>query len=196
MSAYWGIKEQKKQLRADYFALRRSLTPLHKAQMDQKIVSAFTSLVSYRYAEVLLLYYPRADEIDIRPVITAALAAGKKVALPRCKNGGLMDFCFIQSESDLAPGSFGLMEPKSDCPLFNLTKENKGVLMAVPGLAFDQEGYRLGYGRGYYDRYLDGQKITTAGLLYSDFVAEKLPHGRYDLPVHFIVTEKGVALID
>ena len=164
--------------------------------MDQKIVSAFTSLVSYRYAEVLLLYYPRSDEIDIRPVITAALAAGKKVALPRCKNSRQMDFCFIQSESDLAPGMFGLMEPKEDCPLFDLTEENKGVLMALPGLAFDHEGYRLGYGRGYYDRYLDGQKITTAGLVYSDFVVRRLPHGRYDLPVHFIVTEKGVTLSD
>lgn len=196
MSAYYGIKEQKKQLRADYFALRRSLDPLKKEQMDQKIVSAFTSLVSYRYAEVLLLYYPRPDEIDIRPVITAALAAGKKVALPRCKSGGQMDFRLIQSESDLTLGTFGLMEPKEDCPIFDLTEENKGVLMAVPGLAFDKEGYRLGYGRGYYDRYLDGQKITTAGLVYSDFVAHRLPHGRYDLPVHFIVTEKGVTLID
>lgn len=196
MSAYFGIKEQKKQLRADYLARRRSLDPAQKAKMDEKIVAAFTSLISYRYADVLLLYYPRSDEVDIRPIITMALAAGKKVALPRCKNGGQMDFLFVESENDLAPGTFGLTEPKEDCPLFDPVQGSKGVLMAVPGLSFDRKGYRLGYGKGYYDRYLEDREITTAGLVYSDFVADRLPRGRFDLPVHFIVTEKGVTLIE
>ena len=68
--------------------------------------------------------------------------------------------------------------------------------MAVPGLSFDRGGYRLGYGKGYYDRYLEGREITTAGLVYADFVAQSLPRGRFDLPVHMIVTEKGVTLIE
>lgn len=195
MSAGWSIKDHKNQLRAQYKARRRELEPAQKAKMDAKIVAAFTSLVSYRYAETLLLYYPRADEVDIRPLITAALSAGKRVALPRCKNAGQMDFHFIESEKDLVPGTFGLTEPKESCPIFDFEKEGKGVLMVVPGLAFDCEGYRLGYGKGYYDRYLENRKITCAGLVYADFVTQHLPRGRFDLPVHFIVTEKGVALI-
>lgn len=196
MSAYFGIKDQKKQLRADYLARRRALEPDMKEKMDEKIVSVFTSLVSYRYAEILLLYYPRADEVDIRPLIAAALTAGKRVALPRCKSGGQMDFRFITGESDLTTGSFGLTEPKEDCPVFDPQHQRKGVLMAVPGLSFDRSGYRLGYGKGFYDRYLDGKEITTAGLVYADFMASRLPRGRFDLPVHMIVTEKGVTLIE
>ena len=107
-----------------------------------------------------------------------------------------MDFCFVTGESDLVAGSFGLMEPKEDCPLFDPRHPCKGVLMAVPGLSFDRGGYRLGYGKGYYDRYLEGREITTAGLVYADFVAQSLPRGRFDLPVHMIVTEKGVTLIE
>lgn len=196
MSAYNSIKEQKKQLRADYAVRRAALDPVWKAQLDQRIAAAFTSLVSYRYADILLLYYPRPDEIDTRPILTAALAAGKRVALPRCRREGQMDFLFIESEKDLVPGKFAIPEPREDRPRFDPSTPGKGILMAVPGLAFDRRGYRLGYGKGYYDRYLAGLEITTAGLIYSDFVAKSLPHGHYDLPVHFIVTEKGVTLVE
>lgn len=196
MSANLSIREQKKQLRADYLARRRAIDPVVKAQLDAQITAAFTTLVSYRYAQTLLLYYPRTDEVDIRPLIASALADGKKVALPRCKSDNQMDFFFVESESDLASGTFGLMEPKAHCPIFRPDQENHGVLMIIPGLAFDPMGYRLGYGKGYYDRYLEGRKFTTAGLVYSEFIARRLPHGRFDLPVQFIVTEKGVSIVD
>lgn len=196
MSAYFNIKEQKKKLRADYQARRRAMDPAVKAELDAKIVAAFTSLVSYRYAETLLLYYPRKDEVDIRPLIAAALAAGKKVALPRCKTDHQMDFFFVESENDLCSGAFGIMEPNESCLLFDPNTDSRGALMVIPGLSFDKEGYRLGYGKGYYDRYLEDRSFNTAGLVYSDFVERRLPHGRFDLPVRFLVTEKGVTLIE
>lgn len=195
MSAY-NLKEHKKQLRADLLARRRALSPQEKAQMDQCIVSAITSLVSYRYAEILLLFYPRPDEIDTRPLFAAAIAAGKKVAFPRCLADGKMDFFFVESENDLVAGTYGIPEPSADRPRFDPDGGTKSVLMAVPGLAFDSNGYRLGYGKGYYDRYLEHRDITTAGLVYAEFVLPSLPKGRYDLPVHFIVTEKGVTLVE
>ncbi|MBQ8287363.1 MAG: 5-formyltetrahydrofolate cyclo-ligase [Clostridia bacterium] len=196
MSAHYNLKEHKKQLRADLLARRRSISPDDKARLDGKIVSVFTSLISYRFAEVLLLYYPRPDEIDTRPILAAALAAGKKVAYPRTASDGRMDFHYIHTEDDLVPGAFGIPEPRESCPRFEPDTCGKGVLMAVPGLSFDHSGYRLGYGKGYYDRYLENREIATAGLVYSDFVTHTLPRGRYDLPVHFIVTEKGVTSIE
>ncbi len=196
MSAYLSIKERKKLLRADILAERRALDPTVKAQMDTKIASAFTSLVSYRYAETLLLYYPRPDEIDVRPILAAALRSGKRVALPRTRESGRMEFRFIDGENRLIPGKFQIPEPDGDCPLFDPEAADKGVLMVVPGLAFDRSGYRLGYGKGYYDRYLENRRITTAGLIYSAFLTQNLPRGRYDLPVHFIVTEKGVTFVE
>ena len=66
----------------------------------------------------------------------------------------------------------------------------------VPALAFDRHGYRLGYGKGFYDRYIDRKRMTAVGVIYSDCVEKDLPRGRYDLAVHFMVTEKGVMTVD
>ena len=196
MSAHYNLKEIKKQLRAEYLARRRSLSPQQKASLDQRITTLFLSLTSYRYAETLLLYYPRPDEIDTRTILSAALSAGKKVALPCTNPDGTMVFRYISSEMDLVPGNFKIPEPSSDRPLFDPDADCAGVLMVVPALSFDRSGYRLGYGKGYYDRYLENRSIATAGLIYGDFVSPKLPRGRYDLPVRFLVTEKGVLCIE
>ena len=196
MSAHYNLREFKKQLRAEYLARRRALSAQEKTILDRKIVSTFTSLSSYRYADTLLLYYPRPDEIDTRPILAAALEAGKQVALPRTRENGQMDFHFIRSEADLTLGALRIPEPFEECPRFDPQISGKSVLMIVPGLSFDKNGYRLGYGKGYYDRYLEHCDITTAGLVYSDFLVDKLPRGHFDLPVHYIVTEKGVTSVE
>lgn len=196
MSAHYNLKEIKKQLRAEHLARRRSLPADEKAARDQQITSLFVSLTSYRYAETLLLYYPRADEIDTLEILSVALAGGKRVALPCTNRDGTMIFRYISSENDLIPGNFNIPEPSPDCEPFDPDVAAKGTLMILPGLAFDRSGYRLGYGKGYYDRYLENRSIATAGLIYSDFVSPKLPRGRYDLPVQFLVTEKGVIRVE
>ena len=192
------IRDQKIQLREIYYAKRQALAPEEKARRDRKICNAFLNLISYRYAKILLLYHPLFGEVDTRPIIARALADGKAVALPRCnlQKRGIMDFHFIQSEADLEEGAHGIMEPTPNLPKFDPDSQNTGVLMAVPALAYDQQGYRLGYGRGYYDRYLEHREFTTAGLIYSDCMEHSLPKNRFDLPVHFIITEKGVRYLD
>ena len=192
------IRNQKSQLREIYFAKRAALAPDEKAKRDRKICNAFLNLISYRYAKIVLLYHPLFGEVDTRPIIARALADGKAVALPRCnlQVRGMMNFHYIQSMDDLEPGAHGIMEPRADLPQFEPDLTNTGVLMAVPALAYDHTGHRLGYGRGYYDRYLEHREFTTAGLIYSDFMEPSLPKNKFDLPVHFIITEKGVLLID
>lgn len=192
------IREQKNQLRAKYRAKRQGMIPEDKEVCDKQICDAFLHLISYRYAKTILLYYPLPGEVDTRPILSRALADGKAVAFPRCHptDQGVMDFHFIQSEADLQEGSFGTMEPPAHLPLFDPAHHTGSVLMAVPGLAYDRSGYRLGYGKGYYDRYLAHREITTAGLIYADFVENALPRGKFDLPVHFVVTEKGVTLFE
>ena len=98
-------------------------------------------------------------------------------------------------QTDLAPGKFGIPEPIPACPLFEKNGRSSALIL-VPALAFDKDGYRLGYGKGYYDRYLEDFVVTSVGLVYYDFIADRLPRGRFDRAVDLLATEKGVHVID
>ena len=193
----YGLKEQKQELRRDLLKKRDDITSEAKEKMDNRILALFTSLISYRYSDTLLLYYPTKGEVDTRPLIKTALNAGKRVALPVCQEtGSVMEYYFIRSENDLEAGKYGIPAPKQSCEKFNKDDEHKGMIIVVPALAFDKEGYRLGYGKGYYDRYINEISATSIGLVYSDFVMDKLPRGRFDISVDLLVSEKGVKLIE
>ena len=99
-----------------------------------------------------------------------------------------MDFYYIQSIEDLAPGMFGVLEPEANPE--HLYDERDGGLCIVPAFSYDWQGYRLGYGKGYYDRFLSRFEGNIVGICYSDCVQRTLPHGRYDRPVELLVTEK------
>lgn len=189
------LRDQKNKLRALYKEIRQQYSSVEKARMDELICTHFLSLASYRYADTILLYYPRPDEIDTRPIIQNALQTGKKVALPRCREDSQMDFHMICDLNDLTEGAFHIPEPRIDCPKFDKQSICKSVIIVVPGLAYDQKGYRLGYGKGYYDRYLSDISIQSIGFAYSACLTDRLPRGRYDLPVDLIISEKGVNLI-
>ncbi len=192
----YQIKEEKKALREEYSKKRSEMDPERKVALDKKIVERFKALATYRYAHTLLLYYPVKGEIDITPLVSDALRQGKRVAMPRCESSGsIMHFHYINSLSDLKEGRFGILEPSEDSELF--TKDNLGgpCAVVIPALSYDRRGYRLGYGKGFYDRYFGHAGISTVGLVYSDFLTERLPHGRFDIAVDIIVTEKEVRVI-
>ena len=193
----YRLREEKEELRKKYLEIRRNIDPSLKESMDRKIFTLFTSLISYRYSDTLLLYYPTRGEVDTLPIICAALESGKRVALPVCReNEPRMDYYYISSESDLTRGKFGIPAPRPDLERFDKNGSHKGIVVVVPALAFDRAGYRLGYGKGYYDRFINELSATSIGLIYSSFVANRLPRGRYDLSVDLLVTEKGVRLIE
>lgn len=191
-----NIRDIKNRLRAELRSAREALTPEQKASLDQAIGKQFRALASFRFAEVILAYYPLADEIDILPLIEDALKLGKRVALPRCHEGNRMDFYYINSLDDLEIGAFGIREPKLSCELYDLECE-KPAVMLIPALSYDKYGFRLGYGRGYYDRYVNRFGGVKAGLCYRAFLKDTpLPRGRFDMAVDYIVTEKGVKLVE
>ena len=100
-----------------------------------------------------------------------------------------MEFHLISSLQELTKGAYGVMEPNPvSCPVLH---EYSGSLCVVPALAYDKAGYRLGYGGGYYDRFLSRYTGVTAGIVYQCFLRERLIHGRYDRPVEFVFTEYG-----
>lgn len=189
------IRQEKKQLREHYRALRDNLPCDEKSIMDEKILRKITQLWSYREEKILLTYVATGSEVDTKPLIEYALSDGKAVAVPRCvENTRRMEFYVIKSLEDLELGSFGVMEPiKQKCE--KLEDLSNGVCI-VPALAFDKDGYRLGYGKGYYDRFLNDFGGRIIGICYSFCMCEELPRGRYDKKVASIITEKRVMSTD
>ncbi len=185
------IKTKKTDLRNEYLLKRKSLSPEERAARDEKICAAVLASASFRYSETVLAYYPRPYEIDIRPVLTAAMALGKHVALPRCEEEHRMTYRYVASLDGLAPGSYGIYEPAADAPLFAEDPASPSLCL-VPGVVFDNHGYRIGYGGGYYDRFLHDYHGSLAGVIYRDFILPAIPYGRFDLALPVMITDSGI----
>ncbi|MDR3345034.1 MAG: 5-formyltetrahydrofolate cyclo-ligase [Oscillospiraceae bacterium] len=184
------IRDDKNEVRAQCKHWRRKLSIEEKAALDSRIFRRVTTLWSYREAKTLFTYVSGAVEVDTHEIIRSALAHGKQVAAPRCVPGTRdMGFCFIESEDDLEPGELGVLEPKSHCKAAEPTQE---TLCLVPGLAFDFSGARLGFGKGYYDRFLARFPGNLAGLCYEGCLRPRVPCGRFDQRVAVVITEKRV----
>lgn len=192
------IKSEKNRLREEYKIKRANIEPSEKRILDTKICERFLSLASFRFADTLLMYYPLESEVDVTPIAKAALALGKKVAYPKCDSKNLtMDFYFVGSTDKLISGTYGIKEPSEDNPVYAIKNENihNTTICLIPAVLYDKKGFRIGYGKGYYDRYLSRFKGAKAGIVYSDFIIDNLPHGRYDLAVDYILSERGVTII-
>lgn len=183
------IRPIKTELRQKYRSLRQSMPQEIKDERDEAISQQVRRLWQYQNNAILLVYVSTAIEVDTFRIIRNALVDGKKVAVPRCvPDTRNMEFYYIDSTDDLSPGMFGVLEPAVNPE--RLYHECDGGLCIVPAFSYDWSGYRLGYGKGYYDRFLSRFEGNIVGICYSDCVQRSLPHGRYDRPVELLVTEK------
>lgn len=186
-----NIKEVKTRIRAEYKEKRRNIPPDEKTSLDRAVCTRFLGLSSYRFADTVLLYSPLKHEIDTSAIALDALAKGKKVAYPRCMDGNRMVYHYVTTLDELTEGMYGIKEPDTSLPLY--TPDSKmHTVCVLPAIVYDKDGYRLGYGKGYYDRFLSGFRGTKAGLIYSGFIIDSVPRGRFDMPSDIIITEKGV----
>ncbi len=185
------IKAEKNELRKTMKKTRSALDRVKKFDYDAEIQSRVLSLRDYAGSDILFTYVSMDTEVSTRALIYAAWANGKRVAVPKCdESTSEMTFYIITSVDDLKPGYYGIMEPDPEkCE--RVTDYSHG-LCVVPGLSFDAEGYRLGYGRGYYDRFLKHFRGVSVGLCYSSYLKWKLPRGGYDVPVDIIATERFI----
>lgn len=138
----------------------------------------------------IFIYVSTPNEVPTYAIIEKALEDGKTVSVPRVSGKGEMHAIPIQSTAtDLIPGHFGIMEPK---PYLNRISPREMDLILVPGLLFDRKGYRIGYGGGYYDKYLAkvSTDCKTIGLAYDQQITNNLPHDSFDKKVMLIITEK------
>ncbi|MBO4788525.1 MAG: 5-formyltetrahydrofolate cyclo-ligase [Lachnospiraceae bacterium] len=144
----------------------------------------------YTDASVVLAYMSFSSEVNTHFLIEKAWRDGKRVAVPKCVDEKSMEFEYIRSFDDLAPGRYGIMEPVTGESV-NYDAEEKCLLL-LPGVAYTNSGDRLGYGGGYYDRYQKKhEQIPRVMLAYSLQETESLPVDEQDVPADIIVTEIG-----
>ncbi len=185
-----NINEEKVMLRNHYRDMRKKMTKEYKRNLDIDIAAVFLMSDEYVKADHILIYAATEYEIETRNIVRASLAAGKKVSMPRCNEDGTMRFYSVDSLSDLKKGSFNIFEPEANDE--KLAKDFENSLCVVPGLAFDPNGNRLGYGGGYYDKFLSNFCGVSVGLCYGSFVKWSVPTDKNDVPVDYLLTDAGV----
>ena len=186
------LREYKKLLRCKMRTIRREMPPEIKQKRDERIFEQLIALREYREAKMIVTYVSTDIEVDTMRLIRHSLEAGKQVAVPRCDETikGKMTFYIIDSFDKLEVGKYGLLEPSPErCPE---VADWSDSICIVPALCYDSMGYRLGYGGGYYDRFLSCYKGRKIGIVYSSCMTTKLNPGRYDVPVDTIVTERFI----
>lgn len=184
------IRGYKQDLRARSKERRRNMEPEEKRMLDKAIAENVRRLKEYKPAKTILIYMSTPIEVDTVEIIKNAWADGKKVAVPRCiPETRNMEFHYIDNLDCLSVGSFSVLEPDESLPIVT---DFTGCLMIVPGMHFDMKGYRIGYGKGYYDRYMVRFSGVSAGVCYSNELKPFLYHGRYDRHVGIVVTDKRI----
>jgi 5-formyltetrahydrofolate cyclo-ligase len=141
----------------------------------------------WRAARTILFFAPLEDELDVWPLMTEALTAGKAAALPRfdAKAGGYLACHVHNLAGDLRTGQFGIREPGTHCQEIAI---NRLDLVLVPGVAFDLQGRRLGRGKGFYDRWLATMRGTTCGVAFDEQIVRRVPVAPHDAQVNCILT--------
>ena len=182
----------KKQLRKKLIEKRKNIPKNQKTKCDKKISLQIIESDYFKKAEQVLIFASSPEEFDTRFIIEKCRLLHKRVFYPLCLDKeGNMQFFKVDCEGDLEIGSFNLSEPKLTCKPY---KSKSNDLVIVPALSVDKSHYRIGYGKGYYDRFLKDFNGVSVCPCYSEMCEEHLPTDEYDIKVNIIVTEKEVLL--
>ena len=183
----------KKGLRS-YIKIKRKSVE-NKAEKDSLVAQNLLSLDEIKKADTVLCYISIDDEICTDEIVRVLLDSGKSVGAPYCvDNNGNMDFYYITDFEDLRIQSFGVREPVIEKCKKVTSFDN--TIIILPGLCFDSNGNRLGYGKGYYDRFLQIHSLISVGLCYNSLIVKKVPTDMYDKKADIIVTENDIIRIN
>ena len=181
---------EKRLLRASLRRMREDLSPDTVREDSARIAERLLAVDRFREAGCVMLYLPSRNEVDTWPLLEHFWRLGREVLLPRCCDGrpGVMEAYAVTSRLDIGPGCFGLQEPRAD--LARHVPDPRPDVVLLPALAFDRRGYRLGFGGGYYDRFLPtlAHAPLLAGPAYAFQLLPAVPVEPWDCPVHLVVT--------
>ena len=183
----------KERLRSRFKRVRMDLTDRYRRTAARDIHRHLLNLPEVKSAKTVGVYLSKEPEVDTLRLLKRLYHRKKVVAAPRVRGETLRFFRIRKGLKDCQPGHFSVMEPKPGSPEVPAKKID---VLLVPGVVFDREGHRLGYGKGFYDRFLGrNPRLISIGLAYDKTVVPVLPVDKRDIPVAFVVTEKGVLRI-
>ena len=186
------VATEKQRLREERLVARETLSEQERCVLDESITQKLLATPEYAEATTVLTYVSVSSEVSTRMFIECALRDEKTVAVPRCLPGHRLEFVAIASLEQLVAAPFNLLEPAKELPAVTEDQKNNSICI-VPALLVDTKGYRLGYGAGFYDRFLStypGKKICLA---YQQSLSRTtLPHTAFDVAVDVVITESEV----
>lgn len=184
--------ETKNSIRKEMLSLRDRLSDKERMEYSRIITETVLQMPSVRQADTILCFAGYKSEVQTLELISLLLECGKKVYLPRV-NGDEMDFYRIDGLKDLMDGYKGIPEPSVECIDVFSGPVDDATVMFMPGAVFGMDGSRIGYGKGYYDRYLQKYDIMNRiALCFSFQIRENIPSDAHDKKASVIVSEKGI----
>ncbi|MBB3112083.1 5-formyltetrahydrofolate cyclo-ligase [Paenibacillus phyllosphaerae] len=200
------MKEMKQAARQEAAARREQLPELLRAELSERACMEAKAWLERQQAESFMIYADFRSELRTWPLIEWGIRHNKTVIVPRClPQDRSMELYAINGRSDLAAGAYGIMEPNPASARRISLQEQLPDAVFVPGLAFDRDGGRLGYGGGYYDRFRDRMEEAAArlgrslppwiGLAYEAQWVDGIPMEAHDARVDGVITENGIALV-
>lgn len=175
----------KSEIRTKYLNVRKNLDTHFCYNTSEKIIKKVINIDEYKKTDILYVYANVNNEVYTGSLIEHALHSNKIVACPKVTDN-TMHFCRIYSIDSLVPGKFGIREPDNEDVI-----DSDGLII-VPGVAFDKYCSRIGYGGGYYDRFLQYHNFFTIAPAYEMQIANKLPAEHFDKKVDMIITEQNI----
>ena len=182
-------QDEKKTLRNIMRRLEDNLSPRYMRTADEAILRHLIALPEYREARTVFCFAGVKREINTRPLLENALAAGKTLCVPLCVESGIMETRQITDLSQLQAGKYGLLEPAADAPIIAVDDIDFAV---IPCTTCNLAGQRLGKGGGYYDRFLSHYRGGTVMLCREKLIREEIPVEPHDYPIPWVMTERGL----
>ena len=168
--------------------LNREKNRNKKEKADCKIYNSLINRRDYANADSIFIYLDFNDEVETRKIIMNALAEGKKVYIPRVEGKNMVSVP-IKSLSNLKESKFKILEPIGEAE-----EIDEETVVIVPGVAFSEKGERIGYGGGYYDRFLENKNNVMIALAYECQIYKSLPVEEHDIKIPIIITEERIVL--
>jgi 5-formyltetrahydrofolate cyclo-ligase len=182
----------KKEIRNGIIKNRDMLDQVAKMDMDNEIFDKFVKSDFYKKAKVIFAFVSFGSEVDTKKIIEYSIKDNKIICVPRVKSMEEgFDIYRIRSLEDLEPGFYGILEPKASCERIDYESID---FILMPGVAFDRAGGRIGYGGGFYDRYLSklNKAIPQIAIAYSLQIVDEIPMDLHDMSIGGIITEQEI----